>query len=69
MILSKVKPQKKDDYVQMSAREFFSTYPHMAKISPLKFIYPMLLSDPKYIVRLKKGRIEFGYGEDAWMIS
>lgn len=69
MILSKVKPQKKDDYVQMTAREFFSTYPHMAKIPPLNFFYPKLLSDPKYIVRIKSGRLEFGYGEDAWAIK
>lgn len=39
---------------------------------PFCLIIPKLLQDDKenkYLVRLKDGRIEFGYGEDAWLIQ
>lgn len=59
----------KVDYIQLPAKFFVQRYPELCKVPPLCFVVPMLLSDDKYLVRLKDGRIEFGYGEDAWHIQ
>lgn len=56
-------------YIQLPAKIFIQRYPELCQVPPLCFMVPMFLADDNYIVRMKNGRIEFGYGEDAWHIQ
>lgn len=56
-------------YIQLPAKIFIQRYPEFCMRPPLCFMVPMFLADDNYIVRMKEGRIEFGYGEDAWEIQ
>lgn len=68
-MVSKSKYQKKGDFYEMSGKDFFKEFPHMAKIFPLNLLHDKLVADPNYIVRVKSGKIEIGYTEDAWLIT
>lgn len=60
------------NYIQLPLKTFVQQYPGILMKPPFCFIIPMLLQNDKenkYLVRLKNGRIEFGYGEDAWLIQ
>lgn len=60
------------NYIQLPLKTFVYQYPGVLVKPPFCFIIPMLLQNDKenkYLVRLKNGRIEFGYGEDAWLIQ
>lgn len=60
------------NYIQLPLKTFVQQYPGVLVKPPFCFIIPMLLQNDKenkYLVRLKNGRIEFGYGEDAWLIQ
>lgn len=60
------------NYIQLPLKTFVQQYPGILKVNPFCYIIPMLLlkdKENKYLVRLKDGRIEFGYGEDAWLIQ
>ena len=60
------------DYIQLPLKTFVQQYPGILMQIPFCLIIPKLLQDDKenkYLVRLKDGRIEFGYGEDAWLIQ
>lgn len=60
------------NYIQLPLKTFVQQYPGVLMKPPFCFIIPMLLQNDKenkYLVRLKNGRIEFGYGEDAWLIQ
>ena len=60
------------NYIQMPLKTFVQQYPGILMKMPFCLIIPKLLQDDKenkYLVRLKDGRIEFGYGEDAWLIQ
>lgn len=60
------------NYIQLPLKSFVQQYPGVLVKPPFCFIIPMLLQNDKenkYLVRLKNGRIEFGYGEDAWLIQ
>ena len=59
------------DYIQLPLKTFVQQYPGVLFKMPFCLIIPKLLQDDKenrYLVRLKDGRIEFGYGEDSWLI-
>lgn len=59
------------DYIQLPLKSFVQQYPGVLFKMPFSMIIPMLLQDDKenrYLVRLKDGRIEFGYAEDSWLI-
>ena len=60
------------NYIQLPLKTFVQQYPGILMKMPFCLIIPKLLQDDKenrYLVRLKDGRIEFGYGEDAWHIQ
>ena len=60
------------NYIQMPLKTFVQQIPGILMQMPFCLILPKLLQDDKenrYLVRLKDGRIEFGYGEDAWHIQ
>jgi|GEM_PF-5795171 len=60
------------NYIQLPLKTFVQQYPGIFMQMPFCLIIPKLLQDDKenkYLVRLKDGRIEFGYGEDAWLIQ
>lgn len=60
------------NYIQLPLKTFVQQYPGILMHMPFCLIIPKLLQDDnenKYLVRLKDGRIEFGYGEDAWLIQ
>lgn len=60
------------NYIQLPLKTFVQQYPGVLVKPPFCFFIPMLLQNDKenkYLVRLKNGRIEFGYGEDAWLIQ
>lgn len=58
-------------YVKMSLHDLVFRYPAIAAACHLPElpILPVLLADPKYLVRVKEDKIEIGYGEDAWEID
>ena len=71
MIMSEAGSPKLN-YIQLPLKTFVQQYPGVLVKPPFCFIIPMLLQNDKenkYLVRLKNGRIEFGYGEDAWLIQ
>ena len=60
------------NYIQLPLKTFVQQYPGILMKMPFCLIIPKLLQDDKenkYLARLKDGRIEFGYGEDAWLIQ
>lgn len=60
------------NYIQLPLKTFVQQYPGILMKMPFCLIIPKLLQydkENKYLVRLKDGRIEFGYGEDAWLIQ
>lgn len=57
-----------DSYLQMPFREFVEMFPEVAEDLKDLPIYEHFLNDPLYIVRVKNGKIEIGYTEDAWQI-
>lgn len=60
------------NYIQLPLKTFVQQYPGILMKMPFCLIIPKLLQDDKenkYLVRLKDGRIEFGYCEDAWLIQ
>lgn len=60
------------DYIQLPLKTFVQQYPGILMQMPFCLIIRKLLQDDKenkYLVRLKDGRIEFGYVEDAWLIQ
>lgn len=60
------------NYIQLPLKTFVQQYLGILMQMPFCLIIPKLLQDDKenkYLVRLKDGRIEFGYGEDAWLIQ
>ena len=60
------------NYIQLPLKTFVQQYPGILMKMPFCLIIPKLLQDDKenkYLVRLKDGRIEFGYGEDVWLIQ
>ena len=52
----------------MPFREFVEMFPEVAEDLKDLPIYEHFLNDPLYIVRVKNGKIEIGYTEDAWQI-
>lgn len=60
---------KSKSYLQMSFRDFVDTYPEIAEDLKEMPLYEHFLNDPMYIVRIKNGKIEIGYKEDAWQIG
>lgn len=58
-----------DSYLQMPFREFVDTFPEVAEDLKSLPMYELFLNDPLYVVRVKNGKIEIGYTEDAWTIS
>ena len=52
--------------MQMPFRQFAVMFPDVAKEIPM---LEMFLADPNYIVRIKDGKLEIGYTEDAWEIN
>ena len=60
------------DYIQLPLKTFVQQYPGILMQMPFCLIIRKLLQDDKenkYLVRLKDGRIEFGYVEEAWLIQ
>ena len=60
------------NYIHLPLKTFVQQYPGILMKMPFCLIISKLLQDDKenkYLVRLKDGRIEFGYGEDAWLIQ
>lgn len=55
-----------DSYMQMPFRQFALMFPDLAKEIPM---FEMFLADSHYIVRIKDGKLEIGYTEDAWKIK
>lgn len=55
-----------DCFMQMPFRQFAVMFPDMAKDVPM---LEMFLADPNYLVRIKDGKLEIGYTEDAWEIK
>lgn len=61
----------KVDYIQLPLKTFVQQYPGVLVKMPFCLFIPKMLqhdTENRYLVRLKDGRIEFGYGEDAWLI-
>lgn len=52
--------------MQMPFRQFAVMFPDAAKEIPM---LEMFLADSNYIVRIKDGKLEIGYTEDAWEIN
>ena len=60
------------NYIQLPLKIFMQQYPEIVMQMPFCMILPKLLrddTDNQYLVRIKDGKIEFGYGEDAWHIT
>lgn len=59
----------KESFVQLPFRDFVEICPEVAEQLRQTPFFDMFMNDPQYIVRLRKGKIEIGYTEDAWQIS
>lgn len=57
------------NYLQLPFRQFVKMFPDAAAKVRETHFFDMLMDDPHYIVRLRQGKIEIGYTEDAWEIS
>lgn len=56
-------------FVQLPFRQFVQMFPEYAEILRQTPVFDMFMNDPHYIVRLRDGKLEIGYTEDAWQIS
>lgn len=59
----------KDSFVQLPFSEFVEMCPEFAAELRKTPFFDEFIKDPNYLVRLRQGKIEIGYTEDAWQIS
>ena len=55
-------------FVELPFRQFVVMFPDAAAIVRETPFFDLFMQDPRYLVRLRNGKIEIGYSEDDWQV-